>query len=219
MPDLPPVASLLVVLLIAVMLVFALGTQRNIRRGNQLLVWLQDGLPLLGARTGLKWLGSTAVVLRMEEAREPFRSAEVVVVLKPRDVTFLWAWARARGRTDFLVLRGNLRRPPRFEVEAGDSRGWTGHDRLRRLDLATWLSADWGDPYIQVAHSVDADPGVVWQAWQRLTEAGGAVWRISVRRDDPHVEVHLAPPDPSSTSSARLIEAFRSLAGAVAKEP
>ena len=51
MPDLSALsASLAFALLVAVMLWFALGTQRNIRRGNGLLSWLQDGLPLLGER-------------------------------------------------------------------------------------------------------------------------------------------------------------------------
>ena len=43
MPDLSAFGgSLAVALLVAVMLWFALGTQRNIRRGNALLGWLQD---------------------------------------------------------------------------------------------------------------------------------------------------------------------------------
>ncbi|MGH2667639.1 MAG: hypothetical protein ACRDH5_00695, partial [bacterium] len=60
-----PAAStaLAVVLLLVVMLWFTWGTQHNISRGNQLLRWLQDGLPLLGRRTTLRWLGSSAAEL------------------------------------------------------------------------------------------------------------------------------------------------------------
>src|SRR5919106_3023255 len=122
MGSMPAWGYVLLLLLIAVMLIFSLGTRRNIRRGNALLVWLQDGLPLLGAKTSFRWLGSTAVVLKIERAREPFRQAEVVVVLEPRDVALLWAFARRRGRRDFVILRGWLRRAPRFELEAGDER-------------------------------------------------------------------------------------------------
>src|ERR687895_773469 len=106
MPGLPTWGYALILLLIAVMLVFALGTRRNIRRGNALLTWLQEGLPLLGRKTTFRWLGSTAVVLRILAAKDPFREAEVVVVLEPRDVTLLWAWWRRRGRRGFVVLRG-----------------------------------------------------------------------------------------------------------------
>jgi len=196
----------LILLLLAMMLIFTLGTRRNIRRGNALLVWLQEGLPLLGAKTTFRWLGGTAAVLKLERARDPFRDAEVVVVLEPRDVALLWAFARRRGRRDFVILRGSLPRAPRFELEAGDERGWTGSDRLRRLDLDAWHRADWGE--VRVAHSPGADLETARALWDRLAEASGGVWRLSVRRDHPHLEVHVVPPDGPS-SSKRLIEAFR----------
>lgn len=218
MPDLPPYATVLILGLLGVFLVFALGTQRNIRKGNLLLKWLQGGLPLLGARTTLRWLGSTAAVLQIREAKDPFREAEIVVVLKPRDVTFLWAWARTRGREDFLILRGRLRGAPRFELEAGDLRGWTGMDRLRRLELEAWKEGDWGDPNVKVAHSGDADPAAAHRAWQELGAATGGVWRLSVRRDNPHLEVHVLPPDTGTVPADRLVEAFRNLARATARK-
>jgi hypothetical protein len=218
MPDLPPYATVFLLALLGVFLVFALGTHRNVRKGNDLLRWLQSGLPLLGARTTLRWLGSTAAILKIREAKDPFREAEVVVVLKPRDVTFLWAWARAKGREDFLILRGRLRGAPRFEVEAGDRRGWTGMERMGRLDLETWLQSDWDDPNVKVVHSRDADPSVARKAWEELTAASHGVWRLSVRRDDPHLEVHLVPPDTGSVPAERLVEAFRSLGNAVVRK-
>jgi hypothetical protein len=212
MQGIPGWGYALLLLLIGMMLIFSLGTRRNIRRGNALLVWLQEGLPLLGARTSFRWLGSTAVVLKIERAREPFQQAEVVVVLEPRDVALLWAWARRRGRRDFVILRGWLRQKPRFELEAGDERGWTGADRLQKLDMASWTRADWGQ--VRVAHSPGADPDAARRLWDRLAEASGGLWRLSVRRDHPHLEVHLVPPD-AHDSAERLIEAFRE-AGAAA---
>src|SRR5919106_1744669 len=158
MSEIPRWGYVLVLLLIAVMLIFALGTRRNIRRGNALGIWLHQGLPLLGRKTTFRWLGSTAVVLKIADAKEPFREAEVVVVLEPRDVAMLWAWSRRRGRRDFIILRGWLRRPPRFELEAGDERGGAGGDRLKRLDSEMWDRADWEG--VRVARSRDADPDV-----------------------------------------------------------
>ncbi|MGH2683090.1 MAG: hypothetical protein ACRDIX_07640 [Actinomycetota bacterium] len=218
MPELPPLTTILLLALLGVFLVFALGTSRNIRKGNELLRWLQGGLPLLGARTTLRWLGSTAAILKIQEAKDPFRETEVVVVLKPRDVTFLWAWARARGRGDFVILRGRLRGAPRFELEAGDRRGWTGLERIGRLDMETWREGDWGDPNLRVAHSGDADPGLARGAWDDLTTASGGVWRLSIRRDNPHLEVHVLPPDLAMVPADRLVEAFRSLGKAVARK-
>ena len=214
MSEFPSIGALLLILLIAVMLWFALGTQRNVRRGNELLRWLQGGLPQLGKRTTMRWLGSSAVVLKIGEAAEPFREAEVVVVLEPRDVAMLWAWSRRRGRRDFLILRGWLRSAPHLELEAGDPRGWTGDDRLRRLDDAAWRDAGWGDQDVRAAVSPDADPSEARRAWEALTEVSGGVWRISVRREHPHLEAHVIPPDPT-TPAERLIGAFGALGRSV----
>jgi hypothetical protein len=214
MSEIPRWGYVLVLLLIAVMLVFALGTRRNIRRGNALLIWLQQGLPLLGRKTTFRWLGSTAVVLKIADAKEPFREAEVVVVLEPRDVAMLWAWSRRRGRRDFIILRGWLRRPPRFELEAGDERGWTGGDRLKRLDPETWDRADWEG--VRVARSRDADLDVGRRLWEGLAQASGGVWRLSVRREHPHLEAHVLPPE-GAVPADRLVEAFREAGTAVAR--
>jgi hypothetical protein len=216
MSEFPAAGAILVILLLAVMLWFALGTQRNIRRGNQTLRWLQAGLPRLGRRTTMRWLGSSAVVLKIAQAAEPFREAEVVLVLQPRDVPLLWAFSRRRGRRDFLILRGWLNRAPAFEVEAGDPRGWTGEDRLRRLDAASWHEAGWGEEHVRALASADADPGTARRSWEALATASGGVWRLSIRREHPHVEAHVLPPDPS-TPAERLIETFRDVGRSAAQ--
>ena len=208
-------AGLLVVLLAVVLLWFALGTQGNIRRGNDRLRWLQDGLPLLGRRTTVRWLGSSAVELQIRDPRAPFREAQVVVVLEPRDVGILWLWARARRRRDFLILRGRLERAPGFELEAGDTRGWTGMDRIRRLDPGAWTQVDWGQPWLRVAHDPRAEPEAARPLWDRLAQASGGVWRMSIRRSPPHLEVHVLFPDPASVRAEGLIAAFRELARTV----
>jgi hypothetical protein len=208
------VGALLVILLVAVMLWFTLGTQRNVRRGNELLRWLQDGLPLLGRRTTMRWLGSSAIVLKIAEAAAPFREAEVVVVLEPRDVAMLWAWSRRRGRRDFVILRGWLRSAPRLELEVGDARGWTGEDRLRRLEEESWLDAGWGHDHVRASVSPEADPAEARRVWETLNEVSGGVWRVSVRREHPHLEAHVVPPDPG-TPARRLIGAFRNVGRSV----
>lgn len=212
-------AGLLFLLLIVVLVWFALGTQRNIRRGGDRLRWLQDGLPLLGRRTTVRWLGSSAVELQIQDPRPPFREAQVVVVLEPRDVAVLWAWARARRRRDFLILRGRLERAPGLELEAGDVRGWTGMDGLRRLDPGAWTEVDWGRPWLRVAHDPRDEPAVARPLWDRLAEASGGVWRMSIRRSPPHLEVHVLFPDAGSVPAERLLTAFRDLARAVAPGP
>ncbi|HET7678441.1 MAG TPA: hypothetical protein VFK38_11390 [Candidatus Limnocylindrales bacterium] len=216
MPDLSPfLASLGIALLLAFMLWFALGTGRNVRRGNALLARLQAGLPLLGRRTTLRWLGSSAVELRLSEPDDPFREVTVVVVLEPRDVSFLWLLARTRGRRDFVILRGSLRRPPRVAVEVADLSGWTGRDEPRARDEEDWQTlAGWPEGRRALVAS-GADSGLARSLWQRLEAAGGRPWRLSVRRTVPHLEVHLEPGE-SDAVMEKLVRAYREIALEVA---
>lgn len=215
MPDLTPFAgSLAIALLLLVMLWFAIGTGRNVGRGNALLRWLQGGLPLLGKRTTLRWLGSSAVVLGIADPEPPFREAEVVVVLEPRDVPWLWAFARRRGRRDFIIVRGSMRRAPLFELEAADERGWTGRDAMHRVGDGAWRELDWGRPEIRAAHA-GGDPNEVKRLWDRLQVASGGVWRLSVQRTVPHLEIHLLPPDTSRVTADRLFRPIQELAEAL----
>lgn len=206
--------------LLAFLLWFALGTHRNIRRGNELLAWLQPGLPLFGPRTTLRWLGSSAVQLDITEPGAPFRGVGVTIVLEPRDLGWLWAFARVRGRRDFLILRGSLEGPPGFELEAGGP-GWTGRDRLERIDWTAWERTEWGGGEVAVGHSPAAATAVMEAAWIELAAASGGVWRLSVRREEPHLEVHVLPPERTGDTpggAVPLARAFSDLGSAVAKE-
>jgi hypothetical protein len=203
-------------LVLVVMLWFTFGTQRNIRIGNDLLRWLQGGLPLLGSRTTLRWLGSSAVELTIAEAVAPFRDATVVVVLEPRDVSVLWAWARSRGRRDFVIVRANLRRAPRFSLAVADPVAWTGGlDRLSADD--GWMPIEWPGERLAAAASDRADVGLGRDAWRRLEQATGGVWRLTIQSVVPHIEVHVLPPA-RHTSSDRLMSVIRDLGSELSAE-
>jgi hypothetical protein len=208
-------AAILLVLL--VMLWFTWGTQRNISRGNTLLRWLQGGLPVLGRRATVKWLGSSAVELGIVEPAPPFAEASVVVVLEPRDVPWFWAWSRRRGRRDFLILRARLDQAPGLELEARDEAGWTGADRTASIDEGTWVRADWDRSGLAVFHAPGSDPAPVLSSYDRLAEASGGVWRLSIGREPPHLEVHVRPPEAAAgTPDAEgLLGAFADLARTV----
>jgi hypothetical protein len=204
--------SIAIGLILLVMLWFALGTQRNIRKGNELLRWLQTGLPMLGRKTTLRWLGSSAVELEIAKAEAPFRDATVVVVLEPRDVSVLWAYARSRGRRDFLIVRTNLRRAPRFSMDVGDPRGWTGRLEAAEEGVRT---VDWPDGCIALAGQ-GADEGAVRSAWDRLGKASEGVWRLTIQPVVPHLEVHLRPPANDRVASDRMLAPIRDLAATLA---
>ena len=219
MPDLSAFgASLAIALLATVMLWFALGTQRNIKRGNALLRWLQDGLPLLGERTTLRWLGSSVVELRISQPEAPFREAELLVVLEPRDLGALWALAHRRGRRDFLILRVRLVRPPRFNADLADPRSWTiGDVRHRWADEragSSW-SGTWEGTPLEARHDATVELDELRGWWKQLASVSAGVWRISVSPTVPHLELHLLPPA-DGISSLRLMGAVREVARQVA---
>ena len=80
--------------------------------GKWRVKWFREGLPLIGEKTTMRWLGSSVVELKIPKAKDPFRNAETLVVFEPRDVLLLWAYTRARGRRDMLIFRAQLRTRP-----------------------------------------------------------------------------------------------------------
>lgn len=201
-------ASILIGLAVVAMLWFALGTQLNIRKGERLLRWLQGGLPMLGRKTTLRWLGSSAIDLAIVDPVAPFREVTVLVVLEPRDVGVLWAWARARGRRDFMIVRINLSRPPRFSIDVRNPQGWTG--RMSAPE-AGWQRLDWPGGGLAVA-GPGADQAVVRSTWAKLSEVSEDVWRLTIQPVVPHLEVHLRPPSTESIGADRLLAPIRDLA-------
>src|SRR5260370_8828061 len=117
---------------------FGLGPQLNLRRGNRVAQWMGEGLPLVGERTTLRWLGSSAIALKVRAALAPFDSAEVFVVPEPRDLPVLWWLFRAWGRRDLLIVRAVLRRAPRVELEVFHPGAWSARGRARALGREHW---------------------------------------------------------------------------------
>lgn len=206
--------SIAIGLILVVMLWFALGTQRNIRKGNELLRWLQGGLPIIGRRTTMRWLGSSVVELGIVEPEAPIREATVLIVLEPRDVPVLWAFARSRGRRDFLIVRANLVRSPGFSMDVRDPHGWTG--RPDEPDPDDHRQArDWPGGCVALVGQ-GADEPAIREAWGRLGKATDDVWRLAVQPIVPHLEVHFRPAASGSTAEGALAP-IRDLAATLAR--
>jgi hypothetical protein len=220
MPDLGAFVPALAIALLAVVLIwFAFGTQLNIRRGNRVLAWLQEGLPALGPRATLRWLGSSVAALSIVEPAPPYRRADVLVVLEPRDLGLLWALARRRGRRDVIILRLDLLRAPRFGAHLVDPDGWSpggasSNDPLTEVGERT---ASNGRVY-RVRDDGRAPLAELAEQWDALERASGGVWRLTVSQTVPHLEVHALPPDPRESGSARLFSAVRELADLVSAQ-
>jgi hypothetical protein len=194
-------------LLIALVVVggFALGTGWNVRKGNDALKWLREGLPIVGERTTLRWLGSSVVELKMAKAKSPYRDVETLVVFEPRDVIFLWAWSRMQGRRDLLIFRGHLIDAPKYEVEIFDPQGWTTHHTERDVLKKKWTRADLTDsPSLLAYYSGSAGADVAKTLTDIATRAGGKLVRLSVHRDMPNIEAHWLLPDPGAYKARDL---------------
>jgi hypothetical protein len=180
---------------VAVVAWFAAGTIWNVRRGRLLMHWMQDGLPALGQRTTVRWLGSSAVEMTIREGRAPFTSLTLVIFLEARDMPWMWALGRARGRRDTLIIRAVLRRPPKADLEALDAGSWSGRDALRHLP-PEWTVREAAASGSLVVHYANAAALAETDSLLAQAErAGIAVRRLSVRRTEPHFQLHVALPD------------------------
>jgi hypothetical protein len=204
--------ALAVALAVVFLLWFALGTQVNVSKGHRVLRWLQDGLPLLGERTTLRWYGSSAIHLNITQPKDPFREVEVMVVLEPRDVAPLWLLARLRGRRDLLIVRGRLRRPPRFEIELADPRSWTGREALGAMRRSAWseLPLPIGgrgaeSEGLTLLYQGDEAATRASELLHRLRPLAPSVARISFRRSDAtQFQVHIGLPDIQQAKARQL---------------
>jgi len=211
----PAMQELIGVLAVAVVAWFAGGTIWNVRLGRELMRWMQSdaegGLRLLGSRTTVRWLGSTVVEMVINDGKPPFASVAVVIFLEPRDLPWMWALGRARGRRDTLIVRGVLRRAPVLELEALDPASWSGRDALPRVPR-DWLVGQAAAAGDVIVHHADAAALEHADALLALAErAGLVVRRLSVRRTEPNFQLHVPLPDRREPARA-FFEAVRDLA-------
>jgi hypothetical protein len=182
--------ELVAIAAVAIVAWFAAGTIWNVRLGRELMRWMQGGLGVLGGRTTVRWLGSTAVEMVIGEAKAPFAGVTLVVFLEPRDLPW-WPLSRLRGRRDTLIIRGALRRAPALELEALDPVTWSGRDALRRVPRE-WTAR----PGEIVIHHEGAAALERADALLGLARrAGLGVRRLSLRRTEPNFQLHVPLPD------------------------
>jgi hypothetical protein len=188
---------------------FAAGTIWNVRRGRNAMRWMQAGLPRLGARTTVRWLGSTAVEMVLSDPKPPFTAVTLVIFLEPRDLPW-WPLARARGRRDTLIIRGVLK-PPAFEFEALESGSWSQREALPRVPRQWSVRAGGIALHSDGAAALDRADALLAQA----RGTGLAVRRLSVRRAEPQFQLHVPLPD-GRRPAGEFFQAVQSLAeGAV----
>lgn len=173
---------------------FAVGSALNVRRGNAALAWMQGGLKQVGDKATVKWIGTTAVELGLAAAHAPFESATVVVFLSPRDLPWLWAFSRARGRRDTLLLRAGLRKEPVYDLELLDRGSWSGRDALRGMRDERWSVRERGADTLAAFYKVEGALAQADALLDAARRAGATVRRLSVRRKGTHLQLHVDLP-------------------------
>jgi hypothetical protein len=213
--------QLLVILLVGtIMGWYGFGVVVNVRRGNAVLKWMQTGLPRLGQKTTLRWLGSSAVQLGIAKARAPFRRAELLLVLEPRDVPWLWLPARQRGRRDMLIFRGQLVNAPRFEYDLLAPGSWSERERMHRPAVREWQAEDLdGINFRAPAATRSLSRQEAPEALKLARQLSATVWRLSSRREYPQLELHIPLPDPRRDDAASFFASLRSLAQIIGPSP
>jgi len=202
--------SLAIFIIVVIIVVggFALGTQRNIHRGNDAMAWAQSGLPLVGEKTTVRWLGSSVVQLKIQNAKRPFREVEVLFVLEPRDIAPLWLLARTRGRRDLFIFRSRMHKLPELEFEAFEPTAWSARGREAQLRSQKWQPVPARDSL--VAYAPEPPP-----AAHRLLDlavlSGTPLVRLSIQRHDPNFEVHWPLAELKKLPASTVFETLRKL--------
>jgi hypothetical protein len=183
--------ALIAIAAVALVAWFAAGTIWNVRRGHAVMRWMQEGLPLVGERTTVRWLGSSAVEMVIREGKGPFASVTLIIFMEARDTPWMWALGRLRGRRDLLIARGVLKRAPKLECEVLEVGSWSAREAQSRVPRE-WAQENVGGLAI---HGASAEARAFADSLlEHATSAGLIIKRLSVRRNEPHFQIHVGLP-------------------------
>lgn len=209
---------ILIAAVIVLMGWFAVGVVYNLRRGDALLKWMQNGLPSIGQKTTFRWLGTSVAELVIAHAKKPFRRLETLLVLKPRDVFWMTILAALQGREDIVIFRAQLTTSPLVDLELVDPKSWSGRGVLQQFADRKWESQTYqGKQLMAPAGLLD----LATQTLERLTvpmqKLSEHYARFSLRRDTPNLEVHVPFPAHRTLDARQYFEALRGLARAISE--
>ena len=210
--------NLLIAAIIIVFGWFALGFLWNLRKGNALLRWMQASLTQLGEHTTMRWLGTSAIELVIGTARSPFKQVTLLAVMEPRDIPWLWLISRFQHRRDVLIIRAQLQAAPTYEFDLIAPDAWSETKRTGQSEERQWAiepldDLNFGAPSttrsLSRAIAVDALP--------IARRVHSRVWRLSARRNDNQLELHIPLPNLRQTKAQDFFAALRQLGEQLSK--
>ncbi len=206
-----PLLTVALFVCLALLCWYLAGMQYNVRRSRRALKWIEQGLPVIGEKAALNWSGVSQVQIHVTQAKDPFRSADVVVQLKPRELPFWWFWQPRAPTHDLLILRAQLRHAPGFDLVSHSPRV-PADEQLKRHGAGQWSAVQGG-----LANAMNADirgaisPYAVNRLIVQTTLEGMSLTRLMVYRAAPNLEVHYLLPKFEQVSPQRLFTILHQL--------
>jgi hypothetical protein len=209
---------ILVVAVVIIMGWFAIGVLLNLRRGDALLKWIQNGLPNIGQKTTFRWLGTSVAELVIAHAKKPFRRLETLLVLKPRDIFWMTILAYFQGRNDIVIFRGQLTTAPITDLELVDPTSWSGRAALKQIQQRKWECKDYKNMQLWAPQGLlDLGASTLDRLAVPMQKLSPRYARFSLRRDAPNFEVHVPFPRYRTEDAEDYIQALRELARSVSE--
>ena len=212
--------TIIIIAAVIIMGWFAFGVVYNLRRGDTLLKWMQNGLPKIGQRTTFRWLGTSVAELIIAQAKKPFRRLETLVVLKPRDVFWMTIAAHFQGREDIVIFRAQLNTAPLVDLELVDPKTWSGRDALKQVIERKWESKAYQDMQLLAPKGLlDLATSVLDKLAVQMEELSPRYARLSLRRDAsrPNLELHIPFPAHRTLDATQFFIALRELAYSISE--
>lgn len=163
------------------------GFYYNRQHAEKILAWLFEGLKTLGpVSVGEKLPGmATGGRLEVKQSIAPFRRAEAVYLLAPRENPLFWLFHRLQGKGDELVLWLTFQAKPGEEMEVARRGDRQLQSRLKDTDKKPLTVFD-GPRGLQIA-SERKKNGADGKMQSFLERYGLSVIRLSLRDNKPHL--------------------------------
>lgn len=208
--------TIVVILVLIFMGWFAIGMIYNLRRGDALLKWMQNGLPDIGQKTTFRWLGTSVAELVIAHAKKPFRRLETLLFFKPRDVFWMTIAAYFQGREDIVIFRAHLNTAPVTDLELLDLKTWSGRDVQKRIRERKWESTTYqGLELMAPAGLLDLATQTLDRLALPMQKFSSRYARFSLHRNAPNLELHVPFPDHRIVDAKQYFGDLRELARAV----
>jgi hypothetical protein len=208
--------TIVIILVTIIMGWFAIGMIYNLRRGDKILKWMQDGLPLIGQRTTFHWLGTSVAEMGIAKAKRPFQRLDTLLVLKPRDVFWMTIIALIQKRNDVLIFRAALSTPPLLDLELADPKTWSGREALDRVTKRGWEGVDYhGLRLMSPKGLLNLATETLDRLAPPMKSLSPKYIRLSLRKTAPNMELHLPFPNPQEVNARAYFQSLVDLGRAV----